>query len=196
MSEVRTRFIPSLDDLRKLLRRRYSVSTFFLVWWRTKHPTLLIVIDRPPILYLEGNTTFGTGITIRGRQTRPELGAARGGELVIGNDVFINHGCSIVATVRISIGDHCLIGDYCSISDSSYHQVAPNEVIRREPITIGRNVWLGRNVIVLPGVSIGEHSVVAAGSTVSHDVPPRTLVAGSPARVIRSLTIPDEWERK
>ncbi|WP_343206255.1 DapH/DapD/GlmU-related protein [Arthrobacter yangruifuii] len=55
------------------------------------------------------------------------------------------------------------------------------------PITIGRNVWLGSNVTVLPGISIGDDSVVAAGAVVTRDIPPRSLAVGAPAKVIRSL---------
>jgi maltose O-acetyltransferase len=56
-------------------------------------------------------------------------------------------------------------------------------------------VWLGRSVIVLPGSKIGDHTVVAAGSIVKGDLPPRVLAAGNPARVVRELNVPDGWRR-
>jgi acetyltransferase-like isoleucine patch superfamily enzyme len=64
------------------------------------------------------------------------------------------------------------------------------------PVRIRRNVWIGRNAIVLPGVTIGDHAVVAAGSVVLRDVPARALVAGSPATVRRELRAGDDWVRR
>jgi acetyltransferase-like isoleucine patch superfamily enzyme len=60
---------------------------------------------------------------------------------------------------------------------------------------LGDNVWIGRAAIVLPGVTIGDHSMVAAGSVVTKDVPPRVVVAGNPAKVVREITASDEWRR-
>ena len=62
-------------------------------------------------------------------------------------------------------------------------------------VTIGNNVWIGRNAVVTPGVSIGDGSVIGANSVVTRDIPPNSLAAGAPARVIRKLEIPDGWTR-
>jgi maltose O-acetyltransferase len=63
------------------------------------------------------------------------------------------------------------------------------------PVIIGKNVWLGNGVLVLPGSEIGDHTVVAARSVVRSSLPPRVLAAGNPARVIRQLDIPEGWRR-
>lgn len=70
------------------------------------------------------------------------------------------------------------------------HDLAPSRRadMHPGPIVIGQNVWIGSNVTVLPGVSIGDHSVVAAAPVVTKDVPPNSIVMGSPARLVRSLT--------
>lgn len=118
-----------------------------------------------------------------------------GGSLTIGERVFVNQGATIVAHVSISIGDDCRIGDYVGIYDTDYHPVEQGAEVRRAPVVIGRNVWLGRGAIVLPGVTIGDHAVVGAGSVITSDVPARTLVAGNPAKPIRELSAEDGWRR-
>jgi maltose O-acetyltransferase len=74
--------------------------------------------------------------------------------------------------------------------DNGYHRVEPERRLERppsQPIAIGENVWIGARVIVLPGVTIGADSCIGAGSVVTTDVPPRTLAAGVPARILRRL---------
>ncbi len=76
------------------------------------------------------------------------------------------------------------------LMDNAYHTIDPcrrNEVPPTRPIVIGDEVWLGARVIVLPGATIGSQSVIGAGSVVSGDVPPRSLAAGVPCKVIRSI---------
>jgi acetyltransferase-like isoleucine patch superfamily enzyme len=119
-----------------------------------------------------------------------ELVADRDGVLDIGAGTFINFGCNIAATKRITIGPNCNVGPYCMLLDNAFHHVQPERrQIRPEsrPIVIGENVWLGARVIVLPGVSIGKGSVVGAGSVVTRDLPDRVFAAGVPARIIRSI---------
>jgi len=89
----------------------------------------------------------------------------------------------------VSIGDDVMIGPNVSLL-SAGHPVAPSQ--RRaslvgKPIAIERNVWIGAGATIIGGVTVGENSVVAAGSVVTKDVPPNTLVGGNPARVIRSI---------
>lgn len=113
-----------------------------------------------------------------------------GAELAIGDRTFVNHGVSIGVTRSVTIGAGCNLGPYVDIADSSFHFVEPDRRDERppsDPVRVGRNVWLGVRVIVLPGTSIGDDSVIGAGSVVTGDIPPRSLAVGSPARVIRSL---------
>jgi acetyltransferase-like isoleucine patch superfamily enzyme len=125
-----------------------------------------------------------------------ELGAGQNGSLVLGERVFINTGATVVAVHSIVVGDDCLIGDLVAIFDSDHHQLEPSRPTRVAPVRLGANVWVGRSATILPGVTIGDHAVIAAGSIVTSDVPARTLVAGAPARPIRTLDIPDGWRRE
>jgi maltose O-acetyltransferase len=104
--------------------------------------------------------------------------------------VFINYGCSISASQQVRIGDDCSIGTHAIIMDNDFHEIDPGRRRLRPasaPIVLEENVWLGARVTVLKGVTIGRDSVVAAGSVVTRDIPPGTIAAGVPARVIRSL---------
>jgi acetyltransferase-like isoleucine patch superfamily enzyme len=82
-----------------------------------------------------------------------------------------------------------------AIFDSDHHPIEPSRPTRFAPVRLGANVWVGRSATILPGVTIGDHAVIAAGSIVTDDVPARTLMAGVPARPIRTLDIPDGWRR-
>lgn len=121
-----------------------------------------------------------------------KLQVGPGASLTIGSDTRI-HGTSIHAQQRISIGSRCLIAANCQIIDSSAHELSMANPEKRilsrrstpNPIVIHDNVWIGTGCIILPGVEIGEGSVIAAGSVVTKSIPPRCLAGGNPARVIR-----------
>jgi acetyltransferase-like isoleucine patch superfamily enzyme len=146
------------------------------------------------VLLTAGSIKCGR-LTLRCKTIPIELGAAKNGSLVLGERVFINTGATIVANHSIVVGDDCLIGDLVAIFDSDFHPMEPSRPIRLSPVCLGANVWVGRSATILPGVTIGDHSIIAAGSIVTGDVPARTLVAGVPARPIRTLDIPDGWRR-
>ncbi len=107
----------------------------------------------------------------------------------VGEDVFINQGCHLSDIGGIEICDQVMIGPKVNLI-SSGHPTDPNRR-RREvtaaPIVIERNVWIGTGATVLQGVTVGADAVIAAGAVVTKDVPPRTLVAGVPARVVKHL---------
>ncbi|HEY6891403.1 MAG TPA: DapH/DapD/GlmU-related protein [Solirubrobacter sp.] len=112
-----------------------------------------------------------------------------GRNLRFGRNVFVNHGCTAMDFGGIDIGDDVMIGPNVQLI-SSGHPVDPEtrrSRITMAPIHIGRGVWIAAGATVLQGVTVGEDAVVAAGAVVTKDVPPRTLVAGVPARVIRTL---------
>jgi acetyltransferase-like isoleucine patch superfamily enzyme len=156
----------------------------------------LVTCDgRPPVLARGGDVQLGSPIAFRGRTARAEIGALAGGRLAIGARGFVNQGATIVATSDITIGDDVRVGDHVAIYDSDYHAVEQGSPVRCAPVRIGDNVWLARGAIVLPGSTIGDHAVVAAGAVVSGDVPARSLVAGAPARVVRSLEAEEGWRR-
>lgn len=106
----------------------------------------------------------------------------------IGDKTYINHDSDIRSRERITIGNNVSIAYNVLIQDSDYHATYDdngNSKPQTLPIVIGDNVWIGANAIILKGVNIGESSVVGAGSVVTKDVPPYSLVVGNPARIIK-----------
>lgn len=114
-----------------------------------------------------------------------------GASISIGSSTALSNNVSIVAMRGIQIGKRCLIGDLVQIFDCDFHEIQPDHRHDScgpiEPVTIGDNVWIGSRAMILRGVSIGENSVIAAGSVVTSAIPPNCLAAGVPARVIRDL---------
>jgi acetyltransferase-like isoleucine patch superfamily enzyme len=117
-----------------------------------------------------------------------------GAEIVINDDVGISGG-AICAARRIAIGPGCLLGANVTIADTDFHPVRPENRryedrpshVPAAPVTIDENVFIGSDVIVLKGVHIGRNSVIGAGSVVTQDVPPDSVAAGIPCRVIGSV---------
>lgn len=118
----------------------------------------------------------------------PPFTADFGKNISIGKRVFINSGCRFQDQGGITIGDDSLIGHNVAIA-TLQHGIDPHRRadLLPAPVSIGRNVWLGANVTVLPGVTIGDDAVVGAGSIVTKDVPAGSIAYGSPARVIRTI---------
>ena len=162
--------------------------------WAGARSAIVTVDGRWPVLLTDGSITCGR-LYLRCKTIPIEVGAAKHGSLVLGERVFINTGATVVANHSIEIGDDCLIGDLVAIFDSDHHPMEPSRPTRFAPVRLGRNVWIGRSATILPGVTIGDHAVIAAGSIVTGDVPARTLMAGVPARPVRTLDIPDGWRR-
>ena len=149
-----------------------------------------------PRVTTTGTVRVGHRFKINGLQHRVDFGAAAGAELLIGEDVFFNRGVGVYAAERVTIGDHTRIGDLATVYDTDVHEVEQGRPVRVDPVAIGRNVWIGRNAVVLPGVTIGDHAVVGAGAIVTKDVPARAIVAGNPARIVREIEAADDWVRR
>lgn len=132
--------------------------------------------------------TFGDGAAIR-----PPVYLDYGAHTHIGEGTFVNFDCVFLDVADIRIGKNCQIAPRVQLLTAE-HPLEPTP--RKDgwesgrPIEIGNNVWLGAGVIVLPGVTIGENSVVGAGSVVTKDLPANVVAVGSPARLIRNL--PDD----
>lgn len=111
-----------------------------------------------------------------------------GKNITIGNHVFFNSGCNFQDQGGITIDDGALIGHNVVLATLN-HCMIPEQRANLEPapIHIGKNVWIGANAIVLPGVTIGDGAVIAAGAIVTKDVPANTIVGGVPAKKIRDI---------
>lgn len=121
-----------------------------------------------------------------------------GGHIHIGAGSFINHGCYFMDGARITLGKNVFIGPGCGFYTATHPLDADERnagLEQAKPITLGDNVWLGGNVIVLPGVTIGTGSVIGAGRVVTKDVPPGTLAFGNPCRPRRPITAADKIQR-
>ena len=118
----------------------------------------------------------------------PPFYADFGKNISIGKNVFFNSGCKFQDQGGIEIGDNCLIGHNAVLATAN-HSLDPreNRKLNYAPIKICNNVWLGANVTVLQGVTIGEWAVVAAGAVVTKDVAPYTIVGGIPAKFIKEV---------
>jgi len=116
------------------------------------------------------------------------------GRIRIGHGVFINAGSIVYAELSITIGDDVALANEVYVMDTPSHGME-GRAPEAKPVVIGNGTWVGARAIVLPGVSIGSRVVVAAGSVVTRDVPDEVLVAGNPARVVRSLHYPAHCRR-
>lgn len=130
-------------------------------------------------------------------------------DMVLEPPFYVDYGCNISFGKRfygnfnltfldctlIIFGDNVLVGPNCTFTTAT-HPTDPSQRLKGEewalPITVGNNVWFGCNVVVLPGVTIGDGAVIGAGSTVSRDIPANTVAVGTPARVIKHMKLLEE----
>jgi acetyltransferase-like isoleucine patch superfamily enzyme len=148
-----------------------------------------------PIFNAKGPIVMGRDCRMRGGPVRARLTTGPDGRIEIGVNVGFGYGVEIFSETLVKVADRASISAYVTIYDTSFHSVNEGEEVKTLPVEIGRNVWIGRHAIILPGVKIGEHSVVASGSVVSREVPPRTIVGGNPAKPIGEVTASDDWQR-
>ncbi|MEX2448080.1 MAG: acyltransferase [Solirubrobacterales bacterium] len=138
----------------------------------------------------EGRLTIGAGTLLE-----PGCWLTLGPEarIAIGSDCFLNRNTMLAAHERIEIGDHTMLANGCFVGDADHRFDDPEEPITRQgftskgPVRIGSNCWLGVNVVVTSGVTIGERCVIGSNSVVTADLPPGTIAAGAPARVLKQI---------
>ena len=156
-----------------------------------------------PIPYFAGNGRIRVGDNVRvgGRNTWVVgFKVSRDAALTIGDRVSVNFQTTISVATTVTIGDDTMIAGNVQIYDNISHPLSPSRRRRYEsfnldeaaPIIIGNNVWIGNGASIMRGVTIGDNSVVAAGSIVTRSVPPNVLVAGIPAQVIKSIAETDQ----
>ncbi|MBT1707924.1 sugar O-acetyltransferase [Fulvivirgaceae bacterium PWU5] len=127
-------------------------------------------IDRSTTIFVPFHTNFGKHIKL-------------------GKNVFINHACSFLDMGGITIEDDVLIGPKVSLITEN-HPADPSKrkFLDLKPIVIQKNVWIGAGAVILPGVTVGENSIVAAGAVVNKDVPANAVVGGVPARLLKTIS--------
>ncbi len=112
----------------------------------------------------------------------------------IGGGTFLNLGVQVAAVELVEIGEHCMLANGCFVTDANHRFDDPDRPVpwqgftTKGPTRVGDNVWCGANVIVTSGVTIGERCVIGANSVVTTDLPPFSIAAGAPAKVLRTIT--------
>jgi len=178
--------------------------------FRQGDPDLAQARTRAKDLCFELNHTRPSDAEECSRILRSLIGEIRGGfkinppfycdygtYITLGERFFANYNLTILDGGKVTFGTDVKIGPNCSFITVN-HSMDPQQ--RKEgvqvflPITVGNNVWFGANVTVLPGVTIGDNSVIAAGSVVSRDIPANVFAAGTPCRVKRVLCEDDRWK--
>lgn len=162
-------------------------------WWEQG-----VILDRRTLVFIDRDATLRIGsgsiigpYTILHLQNDPLNSDPDVCQLVIGQRTAINEFCNIRASGgSITIGDNCLLAQFVSIIASN-HETSCGTPMRDQPwdeskrnVVIGNDVWIGANVVVLPGTSVGNGSILAAGAVVTQDIPESAIAAGVPARVI------------
>lgn len=142
--------------------------------------TSILRMDKGSTLHIKGNVQLYYGI---------DLFMMEGASFEIGNGSYINRNAMLTIKESIKVGEGCAISHCLCLLDSDHHRI--NGVDQTNPIVIGNHVWIGTHVTILKGCEIGDGSVIAAGSVVTKSVPARTMVAGVPAKVIKSDI---EWD--
>lgn len=149
-----------------------------------------------PLIDGNGRIRIGDDVRIGGRNTwTVGYKVSQGAELIIGDRVNLGYHNTLSVARSVHIGNDTMFAPDVQIYDNPNHPLSPAARLAKEPfsldeaapVNIGSNVWIGTGALIMSGVTIGDGAVVGAMSVVTKDVPPATLVAGSPARVIRSI---------
>ena len=123
------------------------------------------------------------------------FGCDYGYNITVGDNFYANTNCTILDCAKVTIGDNVLIGPNVSFYTPNHAMDAEERKAGHErslPITIGNNVWISGSVTIVPGVTVGDNSIIGAGSVVTKSIPANVVAAGVPCRVIRSITPEDK----
>jgi len=144
----------------------------------------------------KGEFVVGRNVSFHAKPFQSSISVNKRATLWVGDNVFFNYGIDIGCTKSIRIGSNTIIGPMVNMIDSNFHPVDVDDRSQSRDIIISDNVWIGRGALILPGVTIGCNTVIAAGSVVTRDIPANVLAGGTPAKVIREIHVPNEWIRR
>lgn len=155
-----------------------------------------LIIQGKGSISIGNNTRIKSGLKFNpiGGDSKSILIARYGGKIIVGNNVGMSNS-TIVSHSQVVIGNNVLLGGGVKIYDTDFHSIVYDERMsgnvgtKNKPVEIKEGVFIGAHTIVLKGVTIGEHSVIGAGSVVTKSVPPHQVWAGNPARFIKNLEI-------
>jgi len=163
---------------------------------------------RTRLLIRELNDSPGNAPDVRGRVLQaliphagqglwiqPPFYCDYGFNIVTGEKVFFNFNCVVLDVAAVTIGSRTLLGPNVQVYTAMHpidHSERASGLEFARPITIGEDVWIGGSAVICPGVTIGDRSVIGAGSVVTRDIPPDVFAAGNPCRVIRKLDGPSQ----
>ncbi len=186
--------ISNLKALRFEFDERVAVTLYRspLLRARCSHVGMRLQMEQAPVFSGPVKVHLGDDVRLSGKATFSGARIFPDPEIRIGDRTFVGHACQFSAAKSIVIGNDVLIAGGCWILDYSAHPLNPEQRIAGlqvdpedvRPVRIEDKVWLGRNAIVLPGVTIGEGAVIGAGAVVTRDVPPGGICVGNPGRVI------------
>ena len=169
--------------LRMRWRGRFNASLIQRRWEKN----MTVVINKKGSVHIGNNANFRNSMQLR---------AVYGGNIEIGDNVFCNTNVSITAMNRIVIGNRVRIANNVVIVDHDHDYMHDMSKFISSEVIIADDCWIGANAVILSGVHIGEHSVVAAGAVVKNDVPPYTIVGGCPAKVLKTIERADEEQNE
>ena len=154
------------------------------VWYRRKFASLknLHLVGKAGFVVAGSGKIFAKNLSVFAPYYPVGMYASSGAEIIIG-DVFLNQGVGISSASQITIEDETIISDMTIIMDTDWHGI-DGQKTKVEPVHIGRHVWIGFRCTILKGVTIGNYSIIGAGSVVTHSVPSNAIFAGNPAKQI------------
>lgn len=151
-------------------------------------------VDGSGVVNIGHNCSLGFKLAIRVGNGEILVQARNPGSVVeIGDRCSLSNNISIIARTRIELGSCCIVGDRVTILDADFHEINPDVRIKHggpgktEPVRIGQNCWIGTDAMILKGVSIGGDSIIAPKSVVTRSFPTRSMIAGSPAKLVKSF---------
>ncbi len=149
--------------------------------WMADYNSAIAMPEKRTELLQKRFGSIGQNVTIR-----PPFHCDYGFNIHLGDNVFLNFNCVILDVVKVEIGDGTQIGPAVQIYTADHPRDLETRASGLEfgkPVKIGKNVWIGGGAIILPGVAIGDHAVIGAGSVVTRDIPEKAIAFGNPARV-------------